>query len=80
MRNSCSIPCARSQALKRGSRSDSISRAERSARAAQLLNLRLRIAAKRILGRNPARDRAALAAALAAETAPELPPAPSGGA
>lgn len=55
-------------------------RSERSARAAQLLNLRLRIAAKRILGRDPARDRAALAAALAVETAPELPPAPSGSA
>ena len=55
-------------------------RGERSARAAQLLNLRLRIAAKRLLGRDPARDRAALEAALAAETAAELPPAPSGGA
>ena len=52
-------------------------RRERSARRAQLLNLRLRIAAKRILGGDVERDRAALAALLSAGTPEELPPAPS---
>ena len=50
---------------------------ERRARRAQVLNLRLRIGAKRILGGDAGRDRAALEALLAADTAPELPPAPS---
>ena len=52
-------------------------RGERSARGAQILNLRLRIAAKRILGGDAERDRAALSALLSAEMPPELPPAPS---
>ncbi len=52
-------------------------RRERSARRAQLLNLRLRIAAKRILGGDVERDRAALAALLSAGTPAQLPPAPS---
>jgi GT2 family glycosyltransferase len=55
-------------------------RRERRAREAQVLNLRLRIAAKRILGGDPARDRTALEAVLAADTAPDLPAAPSGSA
>jgi GT2 family glycosyltransferase len=52
-------------------------RRERRARAAQLLNLRLRVAAKRILGGDVERERAALAALLSAGEPPELPPAPS---
>jgi N-acetylglucosaminyl-diphospho-decaprenol L-rhamnosyltransferase len=55
-------------------------RRERRARGAQVLNLRLRIAAKRILGGDAGRDRAALDALLRAEDVPELPPAPSAGA
>ena len=52
---------------------------ERRSRKAQLLNLRLRVSAKRILGGDAARDRAALDALIAADEAPELPPAPSAG-
>jgi GT2 family glycosyltransferase len=51
-------------------------RAENRARAAQLLNFRLRIAAKRILGGDPARERAALTALVSAVNPAELPPAP----
>lgn len=46
---------------------------ERRAWLAQRLNLSLRIAAKRALGRDPTRERAALEAALSARP-PELPP------
>jgi len=43
---------------------------------AQRLNFRLRIAAKRALGRDASRERTALEAALSAARPPELPPAP----
>ena len=49
---------------------------ERRAWLAQRLNLRLRIAAKRALGRDASRDRAALVAALSARRPPELPQPP----
>ncbi len=49
-------------------------RRERRAWRALRLNLRLRLAAKTLLGRARDRDRAALASAIAAEPPPELPP------
>jgi N-acetylglucosaminyl-diphospho-decaprenol L-rhamnosyltransferase len=49
-------------------------RSERAAQAALLLNLSLRAAAKRLLGRNAERDRMALRAALATREVPPLPP------
>jgi GT2 family glycosyltransferase len=52
-------------------------RRESRARQAQLLNLRLRVAAKRMLGGDAERDRAALNALLRAADPPDLPPAPS---
>jgi GT2 family glycosyltransferase len=52
---------------------------EHRAWLAQRLNLRLRVAAKRALGRDASRDRAALDAALSATRPPELPqPRPRG--
>jgi GT2 family glycosyltransferase len=50
---------------------------ERRARRAQRLNLRLRLIAKRALGRDAERERAALEAALSAARPPDLPPPPS---
>ena len=52
-------------------------RRERRARDAQMLNLRLRVAAKRALRRSAYREQRALAALVSAEQAPELPSAPS---
>jgi GT2 family glycosyltransferase len=51
-------------------------RRERRAWLAQRLNLRLRLVAKRALGRDASRERAALDAALSATRPPELPPLP----
>jgi N-acetylglucosaminyl-diphospho-decaprenol L-rhamnosyltransferase len=52
-------------------------RRETAAWVAQRLNLRLRVAAKRALGRDAGRDAAALAGVISARPVPELPPAPS---
>lgn len=52
-------------------------RRERAAWLAQRLNLRLRVAAKRVLGRDASRDAAALRAAVNARRVPDLPPPPS---
>jgi N-acetylglucosaminyl-diphospho-decaprenol L-rhamnosyltransferase len=52
-------------------------RRERASHAALVVNLGLRSAAKRALGRAATRDRAALRAALSARAVPALPPEPS---
>jgi N-acetylglucosaminyl-diphospho-decaprenol L-rhamnosyltransferase len=52
-------------------------RRERAAWLAQRLNLRLRVVAKRALGRDATRDAAALSAAMDARPVPNLPPPPS---
>jgi hypothetical protein len=52
-------------------------RGERAAQAALVLNLVLRVAAKRVLGRDASRDRAALRATLRARGVPSLPPEPA---